>query len=246
MTTAPLLIWLLLSWMMAPWQGLAPTPGGLKGYAGGGGGTWTYRTGNGTGGGATSSTTVATTLTGIASGDTIACTVKWEGTTTTVSVSDGTSSFTQTVAGVIGINEPFESMHYLISSSATGSVTYTATFGAARPWKSIVCQAYSHTGSTPVLDGTATGASGVSTTCSSGNTTTAGTSGLAFGAYGEYGASLSSPLINGAAASQTTTAGSQNDALWSKTYSSGFTGAATGTLNFNNYWDCQILTLNIP
>lgn len=36
MTTAPLLIWLLLSWMMAPWQGLAPTPGGLKGYAAGG------------------------------------------------------------------------------------------------------------------------------------------------------------------------------------------------------------------
>lgn len=47
MTTAPLLIWLLLSWMMAPWQGLAPTPGGLKGYPGGGTpGTLGY-TGNG-------------------------------------------------------------------------------------------------------------------------------------------------------------------------------------------------------
>lgn len=46
MTTAPLLIWLLLSWMMAPWQGLAPTPGGLKGYSGGGSVSYDNATGN--------------------------------------------------------------------------------------------------------------------------------------------------------------------------------------------------------
>lgn len=63
MTTAPLLIWLLLSWMMAPWQGLAPTPGGLKGYAGGGGGI-SFDASSGTTATAQSSLTWSHTCTG--------------------------------------------------------------------------------------------------------------------------------------------------------------------------------------
>lgn len=79
MMTAPMLIWLLLSWMMP--QGLAPTPGGLKGYSAGGPVTYdasskSQCTAEGCdGGGSTTMTWSHTTGAGSNRGMAVGCTV---------------------------------------------------------------------------------------------------------------------------------------------------------------------------
>lgn len=101
MTTAPLLIWLLLSWMMAPWQGLAPTPGGLKGYAAAGGPV-TYDNSSKSqctaegcdGGGSTTMTWSHTTGTGSNRGMAVGCSVAGSSSTVEPNIS------TVTYAGV--------------------------------------------------------------------------------------------------------------------------------------------------
>src|SRR5689334_15099250 len=104
-----------------------------------------------------SSTTVAATLVGptVAAGDLIVVVVKWEGATTTCSVSDGTTTLTEWSKGVQSQsgNEPFMDVFYLLASVATGLPTYTATLGAARSFKDISVMVY-RPPSAASLDGT--------------------------------------------------------------------------------------------
>lgn len=198
-------------------------------------------------GGSGSSTTLALVVTGIHAGDLIVVGVKWEGGDTTVSVSDGTTTLTADPDGhnSRGLNDPRSCVFYLLSSVASGSVTYTVTFGAARSWRSITVMAYTPSASCTLEDSHS--GNGSSTAVNSGNIITVGTDGLAFGFYGEFGSALTSPLINGVAPDQTQVSGgpdSQRDTLWSKSYSSGFTGAASGTISSLD-WLCTAIAFKI-
>src|SRR5262249_43577983 len=82
------------------------------------------------------------TVSNVAVGDLIVVMVKFESTTTTCTMSDGTSTLTQSSVGVQnnpGANgEPHLVVFYLLSSVASGTVTYTPTLGANKTWRSTI------------------------------------------------------------------------------------------------------------
>lgn len=207
---------------------------------------WIFNNSNGSAASA-SAGTAAVTVTGVKVGDLIVVLTKFEGSSTTVTCSDGTSSLTAWSQGVISNSsgDPRMACHYLIASVASGSVTYTSTFGANQSFRDVVAMAYTYTPNiVPVLDGTAISSTGSGTAITSTNITTTGTDGLAFGLYADFGGTLSAPLINGVAADQTQVASTDKTALFSKTYSSGFVGAATGTIS-SNRWDCGVIAFRL-
>jgi hypothetical protein len=177
------------------------------------------------------------TAASVAAGDLVIVAVKWENADTTVTVSDGTSSLTETPAGHAADASPaWTTAFYLLSSVATGTVTYTVTWSAAQTFRDIGVMVY-RPPSTPVTDGTFVKAVGNSTAFASGNITTTGTDGVAFGYYGETGGTASAQQINGSAASQVLTFGVQpRSSIWSLTYTAGFTGQATATISPSGTW----------
>jgi len=206
---------------------------------------WIFNT-TGTGSGS-GSTTVTVTATGVKAGDLVVVPVKWEGGDTTVTCSDGASNLTETTAvhrtdGGGGSMTCF----YLLASTKSGSVTYTATFGASRTFQDIGVMTYSPTRRGAVLDGTPSSAAGSSATLNSGNITTSGTDGVAFGYYGETGNTPSAQKINNVAADQVLSFGTApRSSLWSKAYSAGFTGAATATISPSGVWNGGIIAFNL-
>jgi hypothetical protein len=175
-------------------------------------------------------TTQAVTLTSIQAGDLIVL-YFGDDTSTTISVSDGTSSLTTTsLAGFAG---QFGAFAYLLSSVATGSVTYTVTYGASVGDRTIVGFAFRPlSGATVSKDGTEqfeSVATGTSVTTP--NITTTGTDGVAVGAVAQDNvATPSAQQINATNADGTQTGGIIGSG-WYKTYTSGFTGNATATLS---------------
>ena len=127
---------------------------------------------------------------------------------------------------------------YFLAHSA-GTITFTATFGSAVPYRRILVFVHTHTG-TASLDGD-NGAEGSGTALASGNITTTGNDTVAFGGSGEYGSqAISSMQINGTAADQTETPLFYL-AMWSKVFTSTFTGQATATLDSGNSWLCPVI-----
>lgn len=201
-----------------------------------------------------SSAIVSCAVGSVASGDLAFVSTSFEGATTTATCSDGTSSLTQTAFGVTSgtrAAEPWLVAHYLLASTATGSVTYTTTLGASRSFKQIAVQVWRPSASAS-LDGTAVAAAGTTSgtpwAISSGNTTTTGTDGLGFGSYAEYGQATVTETINAVAEDQLQRANagaSRNTATWSRTYSSAFTGDAAGTLGGNERWTLGVTAFKI-
>lgn len=193
--------------------------------------SWTF-VGTGRNGIAGSGTTITASIVGVHVGDVIVAATKWESTNTTVAVSDGTTSLTETTAAHRLRNAGSITTHYLLSSAVSGTVTYTATFGVAMTFKDFGVMAFTPTAnSTVTVDGTpvSSAASG-SANLATQNITTTGTDGMGFADYGETGASISATKINGVAAQQDLTfGGAPNSRLWAASYISGFTGNATAT-----------------
>lgn len=159
-----------------------------------------------------------------------------EGGATSLSLSDGTSTFTQAATPqAFGGGAAQIAMHYLLSSVATGSVTYTLTYGAARTYRSMVI--FQFRPSAPVTFGSATSASGTSTAISSGNLPVSGSDILAIAAafsFNTANMAALSPLINGVAAD-----GQANNSYtlaWYRAAAAGFTGAATATFGSSDDW----------
>src|SRR6185436_5685608 len=121
---------------------------------------------------------------------------------------------------------------YLPSSQAQGAVTYTANFSAARSWKRMIVYQYSY-GGVASFDASnrATGTSG---SLNSGNITTTGANEVVFGAYGEYNSdnTTTNEQINGQNADNVFR---QYHSMWSKTFTSPFTGAATAAGNSSTW-----------
>lgn len=166
--------------------------------------------------------------------------VKHEGTATTLSVarSDGSEAWTAGGKTTPAGGEPSGQFFYLLSCTG-GAATYRFTCAVARPWRSFILFEYSYTG-TASLDADV-GGTGTSTAVSSGNATTTGTDGVAFGGYGEFtGDNGSAHSINGVAADGVVELATTTfTAAWRKTYTSGYTGAATCTLAGSAAWVCR-------
>lgn len=177
-----------------------------------------------------SATTIAVTLTSVASGSLVVCWAKHEGTATTITMSDGTSSFTMDTYQSHANNDLGGALGYLLSSVATGSVTYTATFGAAKPLRRIFCWEYSHTQA--VSFDTSARNTTDATSITSGSFTTTGSSAVIVAGYGEYAiTTLSNCQVNGVAADHCV----QNAAgSWDRIVSGTFTGAATATISVSS------------
>lgn len=192
-------------------------------------------------------TTITTSLTGVTATNTVVCWVKHEGAdSVTVTVSDGTTSFTdRPIIHSTHADTTSGQFFYLLSSVASGSVTYTATFSTAVAYRSIACYELSHadTAAFDVSNGSGADSAG-GNTITSGTVTTTGSTAVAFGGYAEASAaSFSSPLVNGAAADHTTNVGTFGR-VWMKTLSATFSGgAATATLPSGNIAATGIIVL---
>lgn len=182
-----------------------------------------------------SATAITVQLTGVTAGNTIVCWVKREGADSiTTTLSDGTTSFTsRPVVQSVNADTTTGQFFYLLSSVASGTVTYTATFSSSVPYRAIACYELSHanTAAFDVSNGSGADSAG-GNTITSGTVTTTGSTAVAFGGYAEAStASFSSPLVNGVAADHTTNV-SFYGRMWMKTLSATFSGgAATATVD---------------
>lgn len=204
---------------------------------------WSF-VGSGGNGNTASGTTLTFTISGVSIGDLVVVTAKWETTDTTISVSDTASTFVDALVGVhkVDAGGAATTILYTLASATSGVVTYTVTWGVAKTFRDIGGMAYTPP-SLPSLDGTAVSTIGSSTACSSGNITTTSVDGLGFGYYGETGGvpNVATASINGVVNEQIVTFGSNaRGELWSRSYSAGFTGAATMTI-VSNPWSCGVV-----
>jgi hypothetical protein len=177
--------------------------------------------------------------------------VKYEGPSRTLSVSDGTSSFSTPgqVDNAASGNDMHTQEFYLLSANGgkTGAtVTFTGGNGA---FVSIFVEEFAGAvgGGTWSLDGTPVTTASNGATLNSGNTTTSGTEGAACAGYGEYSIdAINSATINGVNAFSTLRqlSGTTASAIWFTTYSAGFTGAsaATRTGGPTDPWNMSLMT----
>lgn len=216
--------------------------------------SWTFVDSDGANG-AGSSTTIASPGLTVNVGDLVVVMTKWEGTDTTISISDGTSTLTPWSIGNQGTtasnNEPHLAVAYILASVASGtnSVVYTVTYGATRAFRDVIAMVFTPS-SACSLDGTAiagNSGAGTGTVLSSGNITTTGTDGIAFGAYAEYGGVLDSLSIkiNSVSAANVQKSTGTNSELWNITYASGFTGAAAATISVANRWVLGVIAFKV-
>jgi len=145
------------------------------------------------------STSITTTLTGVAAGNLIVIYVGWEGATTTVSVSDGTSSFTGLDATSGAGGDLWGRWFYLLSSTS-GNKTYTVTYGASRSYRRVAVMEF-NSSNTWALDAGPSVGSVAGTNPTSGNITTTGSEVVALGACINYGSNTSESQTIGGSAS---------------------------------------------
>lgn len=201
--------------------------------------SWTF-VADGAGANDGGGTTLATTaVAGVQAGD---CVVVWasENTvdTTTMTVSDGTTSLTGLTKGTSG-GAMAGQIFYLLASVATGSVTYTVTYSGTVSGRRICAAVYRPSGTVTFDVQSAFGASATGTTATSGTYTTAAGDVLAVGGTWNLSANvISGELLNGLAADTVTR--SAGSSLWRKAFASGFTGGtAVATWTGSTRWICQ-------
>ena len=162
-----------------------------------------------------SSTTLAVSLTGVGSGNLI---VVYAGffneATTSMSVSDGTSTLTGLTQRHAGTNNHDGQWFYLLTANS-GNLTYTVTYGAARSFRRIWVGEYSYTG-TASFDVENFNNSDVTNVLAGGVITTTGTDELVLSSHQcHVGAHISSPQFDSVAADRTTQIGSNAD-VWDR------------------------------
>lgn len=219
---------------------------------------WRDKNASATNGGS-SLTTVSSNFCAVYSGDLVVVGVKYEGTVSNPlpTCVDSNGSPLVLLPGSLnggGTNgAPHTSMFYYVAAS-NGLLSFTVTFSAAKTFADICVLAETPPdgASTPVLDGTPTGATGSSGSAASGNITTTGSTGMVFAFYGEFGALLGPVAIAVGTNAQNRPDGYQvasaaaNSLLFCVRYSAPFTGQATGTLSASNQWALQIAAFNAP
>lgn len=187
-----------------------------------------------------SGTSLTVALTGVTAGALIVLPVGWEGADTTITASDGTSSFTAgTHASPNG--DQYACFLYLLSANS-GNKTYTITWAASRPGRHCQVWEFGSTGTNSFdVQNTGTGASG---SLASGTVTTTGTDEVVMGLGFPYGATLatSAEQIGGVSADGQLRAGSsENMNGWYRILTGTASGiAATATMDSID-WVCNII-----
>jgi len=193
--------------------------------------------------------TITVNLTSVVSGEFVFVWAKHEGAATAITVSDGTSSFTQISAGTVnhGNGDLSGGSFYLLSSVATGTVTYTADFNGtdSRNFREIVVIACpGDSGETRSADGTSTENTGTGTALTSGAITTSGTDTIVFSTFGNYAASTTTlEQIGGTNATgrQEATGGAAS-AWWRILTATMSSGQGTATIGTQD-WISQIFAI---
>ena len=188
---------------------------------------------------ATDTTTITVALPTVTAGNLIVLFVSHEGASTTISASDGTTAFTgRTIIDHAG-GEPHSRILYLLSSVASGTVTYTVTFGASRPFKNLHAWEFSYTG-TCVYDTEPTGGGATGTTSTNpetvvtGNLTTTGANSVCICGYGTWGgSSISEQTINSLTPNHITRSGDGLDYSQSFELISASTFTGQGSIRVN-------------
>lgn len=173
------------------------------------------------------------TLNGVTAGNLVVVWVKWEGSSSnaSASISDGTSSLTMTTLGSVGTSSPNGQFGYILSSVASGNVTYTATVPTGGGFINIVAMEFQCDAGVPIYDTDNVGGSASGDPVSTANITTTGYDELVIGACGEFsGWTFVAGTINGANAAPIVSANSQT-ATWYANFSAPFTGAATADIS---------------
>lgn len=192
-------------------------------------------------------------ITGVQAGDLIVASCNWDGATTTCTVSDGTSTFTAPAGNQVGgaggttITQCFR---YLLSSVATGTVTYTMTLAQARSFRRIMVRVFRPT-ATPEYVGLAQ-AGGSSNSPNSGNLAVTGTDILAVGAGCYFDTQFSTTrTINGESVTGNLIAGVDSGAAngyAEQAYllkNAGFTGAFAASLAGSDGWAAHLAAFRI-
>lgn len=185
----------------------------------------------------TSSTSSSVTLNGITAGNLLVLWVKFEGGgATTVTVSDGTSSFTAAPTQINHSNGQLNGQFFYLLSANAGNKTITATYGAARSYKRMIVSEYSYSNTAAFTDDA--GNYGNSASPSSGNMTSYNGANLGVGGFGEYaGTTTSSETIAGNAASNPAAMTATYASSWYYIDSTTYTGPAAGSIS-SSEWVC--------
>lgn len=172
-----------------------------------------------------SNISVAVVVTGVLAGDLVVAYANDNGgVQSPITISDGTTSLTPLTE--VTISTVVESqIFYLLSSVASGSVTYTATWNANVSTPSLAVYVFTPSGTVVFDQANQAGGAGV-TTKSSGNITTTGTDELVFGAQQGESAYISL-TINGSA--PTALVGTGSFRLGYLAFGSTFTGDCFAT-----------------
>lgn len=197
----------------------------------------------------TNQASVAKAVAGVTAGNLVVVWCKHEGAATTVSVSDGTSTFTAAGMTDHSNNDLHGGFFYKTAVVASGTVTYTCSFLASRPYPSIIVFVYSYSG-TAALDVESHGTAdrGSSADPTSANVTTTGTDEVVLGGYGEYASTVkTNAKIATVAATHTVVTDPTNySAMWDKIETATFTnGNATVHLDASSDWICNIVSFKV-
>jgi hypothetical protein len=137
----------------------------------------------------------------VTAGSLIVIWLSWGASDVAPSISDGTSAFTGTTRAC-GIGGYCGEFLYLLSSVASGTVTYTAAITGSPTYINMEVWEVSH-GTATTLD-TNTSAASSGTAANSGNITTANAVEIVFGGLADYGTTgYTSPTIGGTAMTST-------------------------------------------
>jgi len=195
-------------------------------------------------GGASASLTVA--LTGINLGDMVVMHVGADTSSTTpvFSGSDGTSSFASGTFGEATVALCYDQLLYLLSSTVSGSVTYTASYTGSVVGASVEVYVFTPSSAVTFDIDTATNGANNGTSIASGNITTTGTDELVFGAaFSQNVPTYSAQQINGTNA--TGNIGTNYGNTWYLHVTSTFTSNATCTSSANNWWIARAAAFKI-
>lgn len=187
---------------------------------------------------------ITVVVTGVLSGDLVVLLTGNDQSIDTMSVSDGTSSLTP--GNLVSTGAVRMQFFYLLASVASGSVTYTVTYGAPGTATERLAAVYVFTPSAPcVFDVQDTGGLAASgTAMASGNFTTTGTDELVFGGgYDENAATFLTWLVNGIAATDHQSGGAGS--IWYLAESTPALQSVSATINASSRSACNGISFKI-
>lgn len=192
-------------------------------------------------------TTMTVTLTSVPAGALLVVGVKYEGATTTSSVTNNLGDTFVAKTEKRHANDAFAvRMFYCLASAGSGStVTFTLTLGANRDFKAMHAMAFTYSGTAAFeAEPSGGGGSGTSNAPASGNITTTGTDIISVAMYGSFGAVTNGWQINGVNA-DAHQEDSLDDSSWYRLVTSGYTGQASGSTLSSAEWILNLASFKV-